>query len=158
MTSEDLHVSIDIAATPAEVWKLVSDVGRMGEWSPECRKVIVWRRGGRVRRGTWITGINKAGWVVWPASAKVVVFDTDRAIGWSVLESGARWTYQLEYVGGVTRVTESRELPDGKTWLGTIFSRTALGGDENHDRHLRRGMEKTLGRIKREVEGEAASR
>ena len=152
MTSEDLHVTIDIAATPAEVWKLVSDVRRMGEWSPECRKVIVWRRGGRVRRGTWMTGINKAGWVVWPASAKVFLFDADRAIGWSVLESGARWTYRLEYVGGVTRVTESRELPDGKTWIGKIFARTALGGDENHDRHLRRGMERTLRRIKDEVE------
>jgi uncharacterized protein YndB with AHSA1/START domain len=152
MTSEDLHVTIDIAAPPADVWKLVSDVRRMGEWSTECRKVFVWRRGGRVRRGTWITGINKAGWIIWPTSAKVFVHDTDRAIGWNVLESGARWTYRLEYVGGVTRVTESRELPDGKTWIANVFARTALGGDENHDRHLRRGMEKTLLRIKAEVE------
>ena len=85
MTSQDLHVSIDIAAPPAEVWKLVSDVGRMGEWSPECRKVIVWRRGGRVRRGTWITGINKAGWVVWPTSCQGRSRSSaDRAIGWKV--------------------------------------------------------------------------
>ena len=68
----------------------------MGEWSPECRKVIVWRRGGRVRRGTWLTGINKAGWVVWPTNCQGVVFEDDEAIGWRVVESGARWTYRLE--------------------------------------------------------------
>jgi hypothetical protein len=153
MTSQDLFVSVDIMAEPAAVWQVVSDVARTGEWSPECRKVFVWRRGRRVRQGTWITGINKAGWVVWPTSAKVEVYDVDRAIGWRVVESGARWTYRLEKVGEVTKVTESRELPEGKTWIATIFARTALGGDEAHDRHLRRGMERTLRRIKAEVEG-----
>ena len=151
MTSEDLHVTIDISATPAEVWKVVSDVRRTGEWSPECRKVIVWRRG-RIRRGTWLTGINKAGWVIWPTNSKVVLFDEDRVIGWRVVESGARWTYRLEAVGDVTKLSEHRELPEGKTWIAKIFARTALGGDENHDRHLRRGMERTLRRIKDEVE------
>lgn len=152
MTSQDLHVSIDIAAPPADVWKLVSDVRRMGEWSPECRKVIVWRRGGRVRLGTWLTGINKAGWVVWPTNCKVFTFEPEQTIGWRVVESGARWSYQLDQVGDVTKLTERRELPDGKTWIAQVFARTALGGDENHDRHLRRGMEKTLRRIKDEVE------
>ena len=152
MTSQDLQVTIDISAPPAQVWRLVSDVRRMGEWSPECRKVIVWRRGGRARLGTWLTGINKSGWVVWPASAKIDLYDDERAIGWRVLESGARWSYRLEFVGGVTRLTERRELPDGKTWFAEIFARAALGGDENHDRILRRGMEKTLRRIKDEAE------
>ncbi len=30
-------VSIDIAAPPEKVYALVSDITRMGEWSPECR-------------------------------------------------------------------------------------------------------------------------
>ena len=33
------EVAIDIAADPAAVWALVSDVRRMGEWSPVCRRV-----------------------------------------------------------------------------------------------------------------------
>lgn len=152
MTSADLHVSVDIAAEPAAVWRVVSDVARTGEWSPECRKVIVWRRGGRVRRGTWITGINRSGWVVWPTNCKVETYEVDEAIGWRVVESGARWTYRLQQVGDLTKVTESRVLPDGKPWIAQIFARTALGGDERHDRHLRRGMEQTLQRIKDEVE------
>ena len=90
--------------------------------------------------------------MVWPTSAKVVLFETragDRLAG---PRERCAVDLSARYVGGVTKVTESRELPDGKTWIAKIFARTALGGDENHDRHLRRGMEKTLRRIKDEVE------
>lgn len=37
-------VSIDIAAPPEKVYELVSDITRMGEWSPECRS-CAWARG-----------------------------------------------------------------------------------------------------------------
>ena len=30
------EVTIEIAATPETVYDLVSDITRMGEWSPEC--------------------------------------------------------------------------------------------------------------------------
>ncbi|WP_173019501.1 SRPBCC family protein [Streptomyces alkaliphilus] len=43
------EVSIRIDASPEQVWDLISDVTRMGEWSPECRRCY-WRggtRGGR---------------------------------------------------------------------------------------------------------------
>jgi hypothetical protein len=36
--------SIDIAAAPERVYELVSDITRMGEWSPECRR-CTWIRG-----------------------------------------------------------------------------------------------------------------
>lgn len=33
------EAAIEIAADPASVWVLVSDVARVGEWSPVCRRV-----------------------------------------------------------------------------------------------------------------------
>jgi uncharacterized protein YndB with AHSA1/START domain len=46
-----LEADIEIDAAPDRVWSVVSDVARMGEWSPECRKIVVF---GSTRRGpTW---------------------------------------------------------------------------------------------------------
>ena len=38
------EVSVDIAAPPERVYELVSDIRRMGEWSPECKRCS-WARG-----------------------------------------------------------------------------------------------------------------
>src|SRR4051812_29945801 len=38
------EVSIEIEATPEDVYALVSDITRMGEWSPECRR-CTWTKG-----------------------------------------------------------------------------------------------------------------
>ena len=43
--AEPVSVSREVAAPPEEVWALVSDLTRMGEWSPEAR-------GGRWAGGT----------------------------------------------------------------------------------------------------------
>ena len=37
-------VSADIAASPERVYELVSDITRMGEWSPECVR-CTWTKG-----------------------------------------------------------------------------------------------------------------
>lgn len=39
-----MRESIRINAPPHRVWEVVSDVRRMGAWSPECRKLILWGR------------------------------------------------------------------------------------------------------------------
>ena len=44
-----IEASIEIAAPPAAVWELVSDLRNMPRWSPQCRKTIV--RGGAMQRG-----------------------------------------------------------------------------------------------------------
>jgi uncharacterized protein YndB with AHSA1/START domain len=35
-TAKRGHAGIDIAAPPERVFGLITDVTRMGEWSPEC--------------------------------------------------------------------------------------------------------------------------
>ena len=46
MTKRKSHdaVTVEIAASPAEVYALVSDITRMGEWSPECVQ-CTWTKG-----------------------------------------------------------------------------------------------------------------
>jgi uncharacterized protein YndB with AHSA1/START domain len=58
-----LEATIDVDAAPAEVWAVVSDLRRMGEWSPECRRMVAW---GGVREGAWVLGVNRRGPMVRP--------------------------------------------------------------------------------------------
>lgn len=142
-----LAASVTIAAAPEKVWAIVSDVRRMGEWSPQCRKVIVW--GKEVRGGTWFTGINRRKLVVWATNCQVVRYDEGRAISWRVRENRARWSYEVaDDDAGSTRLTERREMPDGVPPLAALFADRFLGGVEGHADEMIAGMQTTLERIK----------
>ncbi len=153
-----MEESIRIQATPSEVWEVVADLKRMGEWSPECVRMHIW--GGEVGQGARFTGLNRRKLVVWPTNGRIHLYDAGRAIGWTVYESGARWTYHLEPdrtsgdEAAGTVVTERRELPRGKTALTRGFA-IVIGGSEGHDVELRAGMRTTLERIKADCESAA---
>ncbi|MCK5890212.1 MAG: SRPBCC family protein [Aeromicrobium sp.] len=148
--------SIEIAAPPAVVWALVSDLKRMGEWSPQCRRMIV--RGGEVAQGTRTININRQGWKVWPTRSYVKVFEPERTLALKIAENGTIWTYELEPVAGGTRLTESRTAPNGVSSLSNFLSKRVLGGTENFEAELERGIQDTLARIKHEAEKTHAGR
>lgn len=51
--------SIVIARSPADLYDMVSDVTRMGEWSPVC-KACWWDEEAGPVAGAWFTGRNKS--------------------------------------------------------------------------------------------------
>ena len=145
-----LEASVDIAAPPAAVWAVVSDLRRMAEWSPECVRMWVL---GRPRERAWVIGLNRRGWVVWPTTSRITRWEPSYAVGWRVRDNGAEWTYELRPAPLGTRLTERRELPPtGMRRVATIFARIALGGAAGHDAELLEGMHTTLARIKAAVE------
>lgn len=146
-----LEESVEIEAPPAAVWSVVSDVRRTGEWSPECRRVVVLGRG-PVAEGSRILGINRRGLMVWPTTSRVHRFEPGQAIGWTVAENGAQWTYELQPTASGTLLTERREAPHGIAPLAARFTDLFLGGNEPHSGELEEGMRQTLGRIKQIVE------
>jgi hypothetical protein len=141
--------TVHVEAPPVDVWRLVSDVTRMGEWSPECRKVLL--LGGKpVRVGSRMVGINRRGLAVWPTVSTVVRLDPERAVAWKTRESGATWTYELEGEEAGTRLTGRRDL-HGYTAL-TRVAAPLIGGAAGHDEELAAGIRTTLRRIKAVVE------
>jgi uncharacterized protein YndB with AHSA1/START domain len=148
-----IAATVDVDAPPAEVWRLVSDVTRMGEWSPECRKVLlVGAR--RPALGVRMVGINRRGPAVWPTLSRIVRFEPEREVAWRTRESGATWTYRLEPAGpGGTRLTGRRDLQRYSTL--TRVAAPLLGGAQGHDRELADGIRATLDRIKSQAEGAA---
>ncbi len=144
-----ISASVEVAASPATVWETVSDVTRMSEWSPECRRIIVLgsKRSGV---GTRLLGLNRRGWAVWPTTSTVVRFDPARAVAWRTRESGATWSYELEPTAAGTRLTGRRELP--RFSVGTTVMAPLIGGAVGHDEELAAGIRTTLERIKGAVE------
>lgn len=145
-----LEASIEIDATPEAVWRVVSDLERMGRWSPQCKVMKVF--GGPVRNGTRTANLNKKGLLVWPTSAKVIRFEPNTAIAWRVTENHTIWTYELAATETGTRVTERREAPTGTTRLSSILVDKFMGGTAGFEVEMISGMNTTLTRIKSEVE------
>jgi uncharacterized protein YndB with AHSA1/START domain len=142
--------SIEIAAPPAKVWEIVSDLERMGEWSPQCRRMIVF--GGEVRRGTRTLNLNRQGRLHWPTNAKVVAFEPHRKLAFRILENRTIWTYELEATETGTRLTESRTAPKGVSGLSNFLTQKAMGGTARFEVALGQGIRRTLERIKAEAE------
>lgn len=143
--------SVEIDAPPAAVWAVVSDLKRMGEWSPQCKKMII--RGGEVKQGARTINVNRQGWKVWPTRSYVKVFEPERELALKVAENGTVWTYRLEALdGGRTRLTESRTAPNGVSNLSNLLTKHVLGGTEAFETELEQGIAHTLQRIKSEVE------
>ncbi|MBM9463271.1 SRPBCC family protein [Aeromicrobium sp. YIM 150415] len=141
-----IGASIDIAASPAEVWAVVSDLRRMGEWSPQCRKMFI--KGGVVQRGTSTVNINRQGPLVWPTRSVVTEFVPEQRLQFVVRENKTRWTFELEATPEGTRLTESRTTPKGVSDLSNLLTRRVLGGTERFEDGLQSGIHQTLRRIK----------
>ena len=110
-TSKYQHTeTVTIAASPEEVYDLVSDVTRMGEWSPVC-KAGEWHDDGR----TSFTGTNTTPDRTWQTKCRVDV--AERGVEFAFTNLGmegdaelVRWGYTFRPVDGGTQVTESWQV------------------------------------------------
>ena len=142
-----ISATVQMKASPDEVWSIVSDLGRMPEFSPELRKAFVI---GTPGLGANVIGINRRKAVVWPTTSKVVRWEPGRAVAWKTRESGATWVYELEATPDGTTVTGRRVLP--KFTVATSLLGPFIGGAQDHDAELAEGIRATLQRIKDAVE------
>ncbi|HYI61458.1 MAG TPA: SRPBCC family protein [Acidimicrobiales bacterium] len=144
----DDRAEIDIAAPPEEVWDLVADVTRMGEWSPECYR-CEWLDGGTGPRvGGSFKGWNRQGPLRWATTSTVLESERGEVFSFVTKESAAQWAFHLSPTsGGGTHLVETRTDGD-KPLLARIFFRIVPGrADRQRD-----GMQATLGRLKAAAE------
>jgi hypothetical protein len=149
------EASVVIAASPDVVYGVVSDVTRMGEWSPET-VACEWIEGATGPSvGARFKGTNKRGIARWSTKPKVVAAEPGREFAFQV-DDDTRWTYRFEPDGSGTKLTESFEMLRDIRWYYAVAERWLMGvKDRRAD--LVRGMEQTLGRIKRVVEAQPSA-
>lgn len=142
--------SIEVAATPAQVWAVVTDLGRMGKWSPQVLRTFV--QGGPVKLGTRALNINRDRFLVWPTRSKVVRFDPHREFAFRIKDNFTIWSFTLEPTETGTRIVQRREAPDGTSQISGVLVDKVFGGQDPFQDKLRTGMRQTLQRIKADVE------
>jgi uncharacterized protein YndB with AHSA1/START domain len=149
-------VTLHIDAPPEKVWGLVSDITRMGDYSPEVFEAewldgatgpaVGARYRGHVKR-------NEMGPTYWTV-CKVTECVPGEVFEFAVVMRDRPlnvWRYEFDAVGGGTDVTESFDLGDNlwtKVWR-------PLGGFLR-ERRNKRDMLKTLERVKAVAEAQAA--
>lgn len=149
-------VSVDVDAPAEAIYDLISDMPRMGEWSPECRRVE-WTAGaaGPAVHATFV-GHNRTGprgLIKWSRRGRVLVAERGREFAFATEEGGREgviWRYRFAPVGDRTRVTESYEVRRIPVWARIL--------DVPLNRHgeLMRHMGRTLGQLKAAAESAQA--
>lgn len=144
-------VEVEIAATPDRVYALISDLPRMGEWSPECRRVEWLDGAAGPAVGARFIGHNRdlGGLLRWSRSGTVRVADHGSEFSFSTEEGGREgttWRYRLEPTDGGVRVIESYTVEWIPAWARLVDVPT------NRAASLRRGMRHTLLQLKSAAE------
>lgn len=149
--ARELRAETTIAAPPARVWALLSDLRRMPEWSPELVRMLPLKPGG-LRVGQQYVGLNRRKAVIWPTRSVVATVEPERTLAWDTRSSGARWIYELSPEGTGTRVVQRRPVPGRITRMSKVFAPLFLGGSDEHADELEQGMAETLVRLKDALE------
>lgn len=152
VAAKNLEASIDIAATPAQVWALVGDPRNMKRWSPQV--VRSFKRGGDLGQGTKFLNINRQGALVWPTNSMITTYEPEREIAWRVKDNYTTWGLKLEATEGGTRLSQYRDVPaEGISDISARLTKSVLGGADKFTARLESEMAITLGRIKADIEG-----
>lgn len=137
-------VSREIAASPEAVFAAISDVTRMGEWSPECH-TCEWNEGSTGPAvGAMFTGHNRNAGQEWTTEGRIIACEPDARFVFDAVFGDFRfatWGYEIEATENGCRVTETWDdhRPQEVVDLGE-----AVSGVADRAAHNRAGMEATL--------------
>lgn len=148
----DVSVTKPIDADPHIVWRMVSDVTRMGEWSPEttsCR----WLDGADgPQPGSRFRGSNRHRFLRWSTTCTVTAAEPGKRFAFDVHYGPvllSSWAYDLVGREGGCDVTES--WTDRRPLWMRIGAGPTTGVFSRPD-HNRRGMDATLSALKTAAE------
>jgi hypothetical protein len=152
MTELTYADSIVVSCSPEALYDMVSDVTRMGEWSPIC-KACWWDEGDGPSVGSWFTGRNETPERTWETHSQVTAADRGREFTFTVGGSFIRWAYNFTPVDDGTEVTETwRFLPAGIDRFRERFGADADAEIADRTQAAHEGIPLTLAAIKRAAE------
>jgi hypothetical protein len=106
------EVSVEVDATPQQVWTLLTDITRAGEWSHETQGGEWLDGAAGPAVGARFQGRNENGGWKWSRQCEVVALDESRMISWRTVPTKVRyrdstiWTYELEPTATGCRITQ----------------------------------------------------
>lgn len=158
MTELAFSQSIVVKAPPELLYELVSDVTRVGEFSPECTAGW-WDDSDGPRVGAWFTGRNQTPERTWETRSQVVAADPGKEFAFVVGGTLVRWGYTFEPAAEGTVVTESWQfLPAGITLFHERYGEQAPAQIAARSKTAHDGVPRTLAALKQAAEDAAAGR
>jgi hypothetical protein len=152
MTDGRYSESVLVGRSPEQLYDLVSDITRMGEWSPICR-ACWWDEDAGPQVGSWFTGRNETPERTWETRSQVVAAEPGHEFAFEVGEGYVRWGYTFEPVDGGTRLTESWHfLPAGIARFHERYGADAQAQIEERTAAAHNSIPVTLAAIKRTAE------
>jgi uncharacterized protein YndB with AHSA1/START domain len=147
-----VSVTQDISAPAELVWALVTDLPRMGEWSPE-NLGGEWVKGATgAAVGARFKGRNRNGSKAWSTSVKVNVVDAPKKFSFALMALGKNWcdwVYEITPSGAGCTVTHS--WIDHRSKFADRLGKLVSGVSDRAE-HNRRNMEATLKNLKAAAE------
>lgn len=158
MTVKDLShsESVDINATPADVYELISDLPRMGEFSPENTGGR-WLSGEPGTVGATFEGDNKMGERTWSTQCDVTAADPSKCFEFEVARNLGgpyiRWRFEIapgasDGTSVLTEIWDVIKLP-------STFENMPDDQIEARKQQIIEGIGTTLARVKATAEGNA---
>jgi uncharacterized protein YndB with AHSA1/START domain len=152
-TAQHGSASIEVAAPTDLVYDLITDVARMGEWSPECYR-CQWLDGATAAApGLRFRGYNRLAGFRWQRTAVIETADRGKEFSFTTVDDRTgrqetHWRFTMEPTPTGTLLTESFQF----RWCSLRNRATELLIPRG--RQVNRGIQETLSRIKRAAESE----
>lgn len=133
------RVEVEVDATAQQVWEVISDVTRIGEWSHECRSARwVGTSAGPVP-GALFRGRNRAGWARWSRTSEIVTADPPRELVWRTVPTrlfpdSTEWRIQLEPREDRTLITQSFAVRHAPWVLDLLYARLIPAHQDRDER------------------------
>lgn len=132
------RVEAVVDARPDQVWTVLSDVTRVGEWSHECARAR-WK-GGAVRAapGARFRGHNNAGIWRWSRLCEITEVAPPQEMRWRTvgaygLLDSTEWVVRLEPMGPGTRIVQSYRVLRCPVALELLYAALIRGHRDRTD-------------------------
>lgn len=134
------RVEVVVDAPVQEVWQVVSDVTRIGEWSHECHGAAWLGEADRAAApGARFRGRNRARWVRWSRTCEIVSVDPPREIVWRTVPTllfpdSTQWRIELEPAGDGTLIRQSFRVLRAPWLLDRLYARLIPSHQDRDER------------------------
>ncbi len=150
--------SVTVLSSAEELYALVSDIGRTGEWSPICTGCWWDEESQAGQVGAWFTGHNELADRTWETRSEVVVAEPGREFAWVVGGRFVRWGFSIAAADEGVTLTESWEfLPGGIAMFEEKYGDQAPAHIAERTQQALDGIPRTLAAIKRIAESAGAA-
>lgn len=132
------RADVVVDAPIEEVWRVVSDVTRTGEWSHECRRVTWLHGAGAPAPGVRFRGSNRSGWLRWTRTCEFTEATPPRRLAWTTVATPlypdtTEWQITLEPAGNGTRIVETYQVTAMPRWLARLLNRIQPAHRDRND-------------------------